>query len=179
MTIRTSTDTLRMLGDTETLTSDGDSLHLTDLLDDLGRNAEVLCFRQGSFYSTCLRTVLPDDPENIQVAEITFRTGEQFTVMQTSSLLDSENRKLLVYSLNPGDMVKTLTYDPRTPHPQLTPKTVKTVQFFTEPFVPVVTFEVTDTDNFLIKTAVPGSKSMVLVPVYPEKVDNPGDTWVY
>ncbi len=167
----TTTGTLRMLGNTETITLTGETVQLTDLLDTFGRNAEVLCFKKNGFYGTCLQEVLPDNPENIPVVHITFKTGETFTVMETSSLLNLKNSKLPVYSIQPGDTVKTLTYNPNAPHPQLTPKTVEEVRYSVETFTPVVTFDIHGEDNFLMKAEKPGTHAMVLIPVYPEQVD--------
>jgi len=159
------------LADTSIVNIDGKTKTFDDLIDEPNNRETVLRFtNKGVFASSQILDVEADlDSEGVQVVHIELHSGEKFTVLKSSQILSSENTWVSISSKKPGDGIKTLTYNPSVRHPQLTPKVISSVVEETLAFAPVVRFEITPSDNFLL-AAAQDRDITVLVPVCPKQL---------
>jgi hypothetical protein len=159
------------LAETSIVNTDGKTRTLDDILDEADNRDTVLRFtNKGTFAPSHILDVTPDDEaEGIKVVTVTLFSGEEFTLLEGTLILASDNNWVNISDKKPGDGIKTLTYNPSVRHPQLTPKVISKVEAKTLAFAPVVSFDISPADNFLLSVSTDESISL-LVPICPKQL---------
>lgn len=160
--------TYLVLAENEILTAEGRQLSFDQMVDNVNRHETILRFSHGKFACSQIQDIQPDlRCEELPVAKVTLSTGEQFVLLQDSEILTTDNTWAQIKHVEPGEGIKTLTYNPSIRHPQLTPKIITAIEFYVAPFIPVVSFS-TVSDNLLLSVTKSGNIS-VLIPLRPIK----------
>ena len=152
------------LAENEILTAEGQRVTFDEMIDNINCHQTTLNVTQGKFACSLIYQVRCDlNCEGLPVTRLRLATGQELVVLKNSEVLTSSNEWVLAGDLSQGDGIKTLTYNPRVKHPQLTPSVIIEIESFIAPFIPVVSFE-SASDNLLLTVSSENDIS-VLLPV--------------